>query len=67
MMFVIKFTVRSNRGFYQSPPPMLENTPKRGCPKNLVYGLALQNLILGTSPMKQHTSSTHATRNSHDT
>lgn len=28
--------VRSNRVFYQSPPLVLENTPKRGCPKK--YG-----------------------------
>lgn len=33
---VVIARVRSNRVFYQSPPPVLENTPKRGCPKK--YG-----------------------------
>lgn len=36
-MSVVIARVRSNRVFYQSPPPVLENIPKRGCPKK--YGL----------------------------
>ncbi|TFI55265.1 hypothetical protein BLD44_005935 [Mastigocladus laminosus UU774] len=33
---VVVARVRSNRIFYQSPAPILDNTPKRGCPKK--YG-----------------------------
>ena len=33
---VVVARVRSNRVFYQSPPPLLDRTPKRGCPKK--YG-----------------------------
>lgn len=59
---VVVARVRSNRVFYQSIPPVLDNTPKRGCPKKYGSKFSL------TEPNTWHnsdeiTTTQHITRN----
>ncbi len=54
--------VRSNRVFYQSPPPVLDRTPKRGCPKK--YGSKFNLAEPNTWHKSDETTTTqHITRN----
>ena len=59
---VVVARVRSNRVFYQSPPPVLDNTPKRGCPKK--YGSKFSLAEPNTWHESDETTTTqHITRN----